>query len=156
MDQFLSAQTLEIDDDKHEALIAALDEMRSGKIVHRPLGELFDVGDPVSCPRAFNMEIWKCDTACCIGGLASILRPSVDFLSGNTNDLEDLFFPEDIEDYDSITLEQGVAALTNYLTRGSADWLEVVAEQSPKPTRYGAPSFSTTLAMARKAAEERA
>lgn len=138
MDNFLSAEQLDIPEDYRTALIKAYEEMTAGRVVHTDVYEYVNFGATPESPAdnkiGWNMAVWDCDTACCIGGLAEKLSPEVRFDSAIDSDittaypdLYELFYPNSTNDdadidYESITIPQGIQALHNYLTTGKANW----------------------------------
>jgi hypothetical protein len=137
---FMSAADLKISSEQRDALIKTLNLFERGEVKH--LNETTR-GD------CFSMNYWSqecefvCGTICCIAGWAekivgkSLFRVSeddrFDFNLQRPRALHCLFFPNDDEDiaidvhyYHSITVEQAARAISNYLTTGRPQWVEVL------------------------------
>ena len=83
-------------------------------------------------PHSFRMDVWRCGSACCIGGSAEVLGlcsfgADHEKLTRSNPALFNLFYPW-VANRDRMawtmyaTPEQGARALRNYLTTGHPNW----------------------------------
>jgi hypothetical protein len=139
MQNFKSADELEITEPEKEALIKTLVLLETGELRH--------VADPDDLPKAwtpfrerkftgdFNMIDWNyahtCGTCCCIGGTAELVgglevHGSFNGADEDGTKLHELFYPEPSSipgrSYRGITPAQAATALRSYLTTGDARW----------------------------------
>jgi hypothetical protein len=125
MSNFLTAYDLAIKDRERDALIKTLGLMESGHVKHVEIGDTDTITDNVEeLTGGFNMGVWNCGTAACIGGTAEIIG-KITFVCSSEH-LFELFYPEGGMDYRTITVEQGAKALRNFLTTGEASWSEAL------------------------------
>lgn len=126
---FLPAANLKITDKQHDALVATLLLLESGKVKHRAISDS-GPGGP-----GFNMHAWNCGTCACIGGWADTFGAGFDDDLVLPPNINRLFFPSiyvfDVRRKKSlqmwrITVEQGAKALRNFLERGKPDWAAVL------------------------------
>lgn len=124
---FKTAADLELEEEDHRALVAALGVFERGEVSHA------DSGLPCNKPRKpnkqFNMSLWhsrnEYGTVCCIGGTAELLGGKNLHLYGSGHRIDKLFFPPLNIPWEKITVEQAACALRNYLTIGEPMWSEV-------------------------------
>lgn len=133
-----TAADLGIAQEVYDALLSVATDLETGKLKHVDIAEARHAG---THGNAFNMVEWhyqsrpgtSCGTVCCIGGWVDLKLGYVpdqhhdDFCGGGTVDdesdpLEDLFCPHDVEDWNSITPSQAASAIRHYLQTGAIDW----------------------------------
>ena len=116
------------------ALIDVRDKLANGTYVYAP-----NVLDGiVPAPLSFNMNkiFYKtdCGSAACIGGwmadaLLNRATPAAarEYVEngGETGDLYELFYPEDLEAWDEILPADAVKAIDNMLAHGNPRWAQV-------------------------------
>lgn len=121
---FMTAETLNISEQFHSALITLLGMMERGEIPD----------------KAFTMAWWRrdirdisearapeCGTACCIGGWAEYLARVEHgaFYGEAANSAESLCYPQRWVMLEASSAH-GALAIRNYLTTGDAKWPEVL------------------------------
>jgi len=127
---FLNADQLNIPQDWYEALLKVYHAMERGELKY--VSEIDMKYSDFSMETQkfsglFNMAEWRanvvgCGTVCCIGGTAELLG-KVDFgIDCHSEELENLFYPPNHDDYNHITVEQAQEALRRYLTIGAPQW----------------------------------
>lgn len=125
---FLSAAELRLSEAEHGALIQVLGMFERGEIVDWP--GVYG-GKPCSIPNAFNMRMWECGTAHCIGGWAQHVLGTNTLHARTspiyTDALSQLFYPVTNIPMFEITVAQATRALSNYLTTGAPRWAEAIA-----------------------------
>lgn len=142
-----TAEELGITQQEYEALLAVRDGLASGALVH----EL----DYSSCPgaRRFNMETTgkyspDCGTVACIGGwmyaamhnneitesdfgrLSPAVERQANYVS-SSSPMGRLFYPPVTYDYHTITTEQAVKAIDNFVEHGDPHWSLVMEGETP-------------------------
>lgn len=129
---FMPPATLGLSDKEFEALVKVLGMFERGEVVH--WSGHWD-GKPCQIPNAFNMRLWSCGTAHCIGGWAGTIigeRTLQEKTSSRfTDGLSLLFYPRtnylNFPMNHEITVDQAASALRNYLTTGQPNWDEATA-----------------------------
>lgn len=129
---FLSADHLGLSPLQHEALIHVLGVLERGELRHVVDYDEAAGGDVVG----FTMGTFACGSVHCIGGWADRLYGTNFAGLSLLKDYEDrrwfalyaLFYgdPDAAVELDDVTVAQAAEALRNYLTTGSARWLEVL------------------------------
>lgn len=129
---FKSAAELRITQMQHKALMKTLVLLETGKLTHHKVTGI-ESGNPDKFTGHFNMMFWNmkmnCGTVCCIGGTAELVGKTSFNKGPNPSNLEDLFCPYDINDWDLITTAHAAQALRNYLTIGNAQWKKVMKHE---------------------------
>lgn len=129
---FLTPTDLKISDKQFDALVQVLGMLERGELLWHNKYKVDQ--SPVV---GFNMDRWptpsdNCGSVGCIGYWCQkfggdVTRDSIE-KDENPYELEKLFFPvEGIKAYEDITVDEGMQALSNYLTTGKADWASVLA-----------------------------
>lgn len=127
--KFLSAEELNLSEERRCALIKTLAFIESGKTTHVGL-----IGRAIPGKGTrFNMAVWRkkhpCGTVACLGGTAEMLS-GVDFGGGQTAQLRKLFgftgsLGRGLPDYSfmaAVTEKQAAVTLRGYLETGKVDW----------------------------------
>ena len=129
-----TADQLGISEQWRCALIKTLAAMQEGRLFHVSTQNIAGKVKPdtpasqeANFGGGFNMGLWRvgthhCGTIACIGGTAEMLGNCQ--ITGNTlpKNLDNLFCPSEITDWNRITPQQATRALSNYLETGSANW----------------------------------
>jgi len=141
---FLTSKQLGITDIQRDALITTLGMLERGELKHtqhKSMPGYPDVNLPLGkagFTGHFNMAYWSyqvgCGTLMCLGGTSAIIAGDDELWGCSTDsisnkELRELFMPGwgyGRYDWDKVTTEQAAAGLSNYLTRGSAHWGEVL------------------------------
>lgn len=126
---FLTPEELNISDKQFDALVQVLGMLERGELPwHTKKAVLpLDVG--------FNMAKWpsrlegNCGSVGCIGYWCEKMggAPRWEFELNKTTEIGKLFYPHGFGAFATITMDQGMQALSNYLTTGKADWAGVLA-----------------------------
>lgn len=137
-----TAEELNIKQEEYDALVKVRNGLASGCFVHV---EVNSFGKPIGehAPMGFNMSSCgahgSCGTVACIGGWMQVimqgktsnpvevdsrLQNNYVHFGGSTGSLKELFFPP-CGVMDTVTTEQAVEAIDNFLTTGSPDWWSV-------------------------------
>lgn len=134
---FKSAADLNISEAQKDALCKVLVLLETGHLEHaeRPSGRFLDAEEGCNFTGHFNMDSWNivkhgCGTIACIGGTAELLAGKKIFNGGDdisARELERLFYPPGVRDWEAITTDQAATALRSYLTTGEARWDLAVA-----------------------------
>ncbi len=145
MQNFKSAEDLDLPEDQRSALIKTLVLLETNRLIHTPFefGRLESDSAGPDFTGMFNMGIWagkfECGTIACIGGTAEIIG-QCQFGNGRSipRALEVLFNPQEVPQtlWTRITTAQAAMALRSYLTTGEANWKGALHAQ-PSPTGYG-------------------
>lgn len=131
------------------ALILASE--RRDRIKTRAVGFNMGYGASVRVNANHDRVAETCGTACCIGGHLSLHMQGFDverdrtfpvaaFVKANNyvmgfdeedhdHPLYDLFFPQDVGDYDQLTVSHAAQATRNFLTTGHSNWQRIYEEQ---------------------------
>ena len=130
---FKTADELGIKEEQREALMKTLVMLETGKLVHNTDDSIAKYSmneEDAPFTGHFNMASWRqttpCGTAACIGGTAEMIAgydvfDEYDAQEGGIQ-LDQLFQPRRIADWEAITPEQAAAALRSYLSTGDARW----------------------------------
>lgn len=137
---FLSADQLGLSTKQHNALTSVLGMLERGELQHIPPNLDPDGADYVGV--GFNMATFSCGSVHCIGGWADRTY-GTDFASWSllwcSNQgpqylaLYSLLYGDissDVE-LEDISVAEAAEALRNYLTTGSAQWVQVLGEANP-------------------------
>lgn len=137
MSSYKTAEELNIPQDIYDALRKVGQMLCDGTLVHIDEDDIYSKNS-ISPDVLFNMGCWKeianCGTVCCIGGsiehFGKLTIPH-SVIWGDPDDdrseLGYLFYP-DPYDFETITPQQAVQAIENYLTTGQARWEEILSE----------------------------
>lgn len=126
----LSAAKLHITDEEHVALLKTRALLCSSKVRHNPKPKLLSPFNKIKpkAARIFNMSHWqdnaKCGTVGCIGGWMGTFIGDIRW--DYSEQLDNLFHPPEINDWNSITKKQAVAAIDNFLATGNPNWEKAV------------------------------
>jgi hypothetical protein len=123
---FMTAADLSLTGAQKAALIKVLVLLETGRLEHHQSEPRKIFNDEATFCGKFNMEYWTslhhCGTVACIGGTAQLVG-NVDFEEEpQTAALQELFSPQHVLDWSSITTDQAAVALRSYLTTGDARW----------------------------------
>lgn len=131
---FLTPEELNISDKQFDALVQVLGMLERGELPWHSRSLITRLPTSIG----FNMDCWPqsteedCGSVGCIGYWCQKLGGDVtqeDIRSyASPYELKELFYPvEGIKSYQRITVDEGIQALSNYLTTGRADWAGVLA-----------------------------
>jgi hypothetical protein len=116
---------------EREALINVRNGLASGRYIHAPEPRYDELEEPGH--DYFNMDEYgsTCGTVRCIGGwmAAELGADALVFITqgGAHGDLGPLFYPGEIDrPWGSITPDEAIAAIDNFLKHGNPYWSEVV------------------------------
>lgn len=126
---FLTPEKLNISDKQFDALVQVLGMLERGELPWYNKDKVFpsDVG--------FNMAKWpsplenKCGSVGCFGYWCEKLggAPRWEFELNKTTEIGKLFYPVGFgRNFNSVSVDEGMQALSNYLTTGKADWAGVL------------------------------
>lgn len=131
-----TARELGVSQREYDALVKVRNGLASGCFVHVEYYDELDETEPsrFEDKRIFNMDTSastsSCGTVACIGGwMKTIMSPKAtndeinDYVcDADTRTLGPLFFPPSNVDMHTVTTEQAVLAIDNFLTTGRPDW----------------------------------
>lgn len=114
-----TAKELSLTQAQYCGLVKTLEALESGKLDHENDERIHD----------FDMSVWDCGTARCIGGSAELRgRCSIKATAwafdreGERVPLYYLFYPEHVNGAYSATTKQAAVALRHYLMTGKENW----------------------------------
>lgn len=127
---YMTAEWLHITDWERDGLIAFLEESRLGTYRSE---DKFNMNHGCLPRSAIENGFEGCGTVYCIGGFVA-LRHGKDWQEANSyvlrshsGGLKRLYFPYVVgTDWHSITREQAIHAVENYLQTGEPEWAEVI------------------------------
>lgn len=126
-----TARQLGITSKELDVLMDVRNKLCSGEYKHVVINMLGTSMDD-TCRTGFNMRIWDCGTACCIGGWMN--RECYEWgpkhSPKHSSALQRLFYPDlDPNKWSSLSTCDAVAAIDNFVETGDPKWAEV-AKQS--------------------------
>lgn len=131
---FLSSKELKLTEKQYDSLVATLLLMETGGVVHIKEDNYENRWEGKKLPEGkshfFNMSAWReksaCGSVCCLGGTAELLAGEPVFRRGAIPDkkpeIDKLFYPYEIKDWDTITPKRAANVLRNYLETGVTKW----------------------------------
>lgn len=127
----LTFSELGIEQWEYESLLKVLDGLKMGTIKE----DNFNMEEIIDANARWSGKV-TCGTAACIGGWVGIFADKtpgeivryVAEYREKDRPFSDLFYPPQILDWDKITTEDAVAAITNFLSTGHPNWLGVWTE----------------------------
>jgi hypothetical protein len=127
---------LKIKEPEYRALVTVRELLATGRMKHLDIpdagGYLLDdnyVGGNVKEIGAFNMKLWNCGTAQCIGGACELLMGKHVEEHVFSVSLYPLFYPWQVRDWNDITADKAVRAIDNFLMTGEPKWDEIMPQE---------------------------